>query len=392
VSGGPLAGLRVLELGQIASAPFAGSLMADLGADVVKIEPPKGGDGMRNWPPFTERDGERFSENFASLNRGKRSVALDLKSEAGLETMLRLVRAADVLVENYRPGALERLGLGHEPVREANPRLVYCSISGYGASGPYSRKGAFDVTIQAAAGLMDVTGEADGNPVKCGVPVADFVAALYAVVCIVASTSTARATGVGAYVDCSMLGAVLGIAALQTSEYFGTGKSPKRLGADHPRNAPYGLFRGSDGPFVLAAGTDELWRRFCEVLEVPELADDERFVTQELRAANQTTLQGLVAPVFARRPVREWLPALEAAGIPCAPIATFAEALASPEVEALELIKDLPLPNGTQTKTVIFPTKVSDFDPPEPREPPLLGQHTEEVVGDWAGAREEIGS
>ena len=262
---GPLAGVRAIELGQIAAGPFAGSLLADLGADVIKIERPDGGDGMRSWPPIsTAADGEApYSENFASLNRNKRSVVLDLKDRTGVERLLQLAGVADLLVENYRPGVLERLGAGYEAVSARNPRIVYCSISGYGQTGPYAGKGAFDVTVQGMSGLMSVTGEPGGGPVKCGVPVGDFCAGLYAAYTITANLMRARETGRGARIDCSMLGSLIAVAALQTSEYFGTGKAPRLFGSAHPRNAPYQAFRASDAHFIIAAGNDRLFAQVC---------------------------------------------------------------------------------------------------------------------------------
>ena len=224
----PLSGVRVLEFGQIAAGPFAGSLLADLGADVVKVERPDGGDGMRDWPPLSLSDsGEMFSENFASLNRNKRSLAADLKDPATVARLTKLAAACDVVVENFRPGVLPRLGLGYEQLSNVNPRLVYCSISGYGQTGPNAGKGAFDVTVQGFSGLMSVTGDPGGAPVKCGVPVGDFCAGLYAAYTILARLMQARATGKGAHIDCSMVGSLIGVAALQTSEFFGTGQAPR---------------------------------------------------------------------------------------------------------------------------------------------------------------------
>ena len=221
----PLTGIRVLEFGQIAAGPFAGSLLADLGADVVKVERPDGGDGMRSWPPLSENiNGDVFSENFASLNRNKRSITANLKDPEDVERLLELAKVCDVVVENFRPGVLCKLGLGYKHLSEVNNKLIYCSISGYGQTGPYASKGAFDVTVQAMSGLMSVTGEQEGNPVKCGVPVGDFCAGLYSAYTILAKTLQVRAGGKGGYIDCSMLGSLIGVAALQTSEYFGSGQ------------------------------------------------------------------------------------------------------------------------------------------------------------------------
>ena len=302
-SQGPLTGVRAIEIGQIAAGPFAGSLLADLGADVVKIERPDGGDGMRSWPPLSTAAGSEapYSENFASLNRNKRSVALDLKDHAGIDRLMRLAAVADVLVENYRPGVLARLGAGYDAVSARNPRIVYCSISGYGQTGPYAHKGAFDVTVQGMSGLMSVTGEPGGGPVKCGVPVGDFCAGLYAAYTITANLMRARETGRGACIDCSMLGSLIGVAALQTSEYFGTGNAPRLFGSAHPRNAPYQAFRASDEHFIIAAGNDRLFAQVCAAVGRPELAEDPRFTSQPLRAEHQTALAAILGPRFAER-------------------------------------------------------------------------------------------
>ena len=227
----PLAGVRVLEFGQIAAGPFVGSLLADLGADVVKVERPVVGDGLRAWPPLTAGTaGDVFSENFASINRNKRSITADFKNKNDVEHLKNLVTVCDVVIENYRPGVLPRLGLGYEDFKKIKPKLVYCSVSGFGQIGENATKGAFDVTVQAFSGLMSVTGETDGNPIKCGVPVGDFCAGLYAAYAILARLMQARQTGLGAYIDCSMLGSLIGISALQTSEFFGTQNTPQALG------------------------------------------------------------------------------------------------------------------------------------------------------------------
>lgn len=380
----PLAGLKVLEFGQIAAGPFAGSLLADLGADVVKIERPDGGDGMRAWPPFSRAaDGAAFSENFASLNRNKRSLAADLKSESGIALLRRLAAKADVMIENFRPGVMARLGLGYEALAADNPGLVYCSISGYGQSGPYAEKGAFDVTVQAISGVMSVTGEEGGAPVKCGVPIGDFCAGLYAAYTILAALIRRRATGKGAYIDCSMVGSLIGIAALQTSEYFGTGKPPRRMGSAHPRNAPYQAFHAQDGYFVIAAGNDRLWQEVCEAVGRPDIAYDPRFKTQELRARNQAELVAILQPLFACRTAAQWLEEMDRRGVPCAPINNYAQILSDPHVEAMGLVRLLVLPNGVRTRTTAYPVFLSDYAFEIFRPPPELGEHTGEVCQDW---------
>ena len=383
----PLAGVRAIELGQIAAGPFAGSLLADLGADVVKIERPDGGDGMRSWPPLsTAGNGEApYSENFASLNRNKRSVALDLKDPVDLERLLRLADMADVLVENYRPGVLARLGVGYEAVSARNPRIVYCSISGYGQTGPYARKGAFDVTVQGMSGLMSVTGEPGGGPVKCGVPVGDFCAGLYAAYTITANLMQARQTGRGAYIDCSMLGSLIGVAALQTSEYFGTGTAPRPFGSAHPRNAPYQAFRARDEHFIIAAGNDRLFAQVCGAVGLPELAEDPRFTSQQLRAEHQGALAAILGPRFAERTATEWLEEMDARGVPCAPINDYPQILDDPQVAHLGLVHPLTLPNGVETRTIGFPVAMSGHAFAIHRSPPALGAHTAEVLDEWLG-------
>ncbi|MEQ8256702.1 MAG: CaiB/BaiF CoA-transferase family protein [Roseovarius confluentis] len=381
---GPLEGLRVLEFAQIAAGPFTGSLFADLGADVVKIERPDGGDGMRSWPPIHEmEDGGSFSGNFTSLNRNKRSVTIDIKKKEDADRLRRLIAKADVLIENFRPGALGRSGFGYEDCKAINPRLVYCSITGYGQDGPYAGKGAFDVTVQAMSGLMSVTGEQDGAPVKCGVPVGDFAAGLYAAFVSLAAIQQARASGEGAHVDCSLLGSLLGISALQTSQFFGTGIPPARMGSKHPRNAPYQGYESADRPFTIAAGNDKLWRETCLVVDMPELAEDPRFLTQSLRAENQDQLSAILQPVFYTRSASEWLAEFDAKGIPCAPINDFREVLSDPHVSGTGWITKTEMPNGADVSTVGFPVGLTGFEYSIRRRPPALGEHDEEVMTEW---------
>lgn len=382
---GPLSGLKVLEFGQIAAGPFTGSLLADLGADVVKVENPKGGDGMRGWPPLTPSpDGEGvFSENFASINRNKRSLTANLKDPETVARLKQLIATADIVVENFRAGVLPRLGLGYEDAVKLNPAIVYCSISGYGQNGPYAAKGAFDVTVQAMSGLMSVTGEDARPPVKCGVPVGDFCAGLYAAFTILAAVRQASATGQGAYIDCSMLGSLIGVAALQTSEYFGTGRSGRRLASAHPRNAPYQAFRAKDDYFVIAAGNNELWRQVAEAVGWPELVDDPRFKTQSERARNQVELAALLEERFAARTAAEWLVEMDARGVPCSPINGYAEILSDPQVEALGLVRPLTLPNGVNTRTTAYPVHLSGYEFQITRPVPELGEHTAEVYDEW---------
>ena len=380
----PLAGVRVLEFGQIAAGPFVGSLLADLGADVVKVERPVVGDGLRAWPPLTAGTaGDVFSENFASINRNKRSITADFKNKNDVKHLKNLVTVCDVVIENYRPGVLPRLGLGYEDFKKIKPELIYCSVSGFGQIGENATKGAFDVTVQAFSGLMSVTGETDGNPIKCGVPVGDFCAGLYAAYAILARLMQARQTGQGAYIDCSMLGSLIGISALQTSEFFGTQNTPQALGSAHPRNAPYQAFRSKDEYFVIAAGNDRLWEEVAEAVGLSYLTADPRFKTQILRAQNQKDLVSLLQPEFEKETAQFWLDEMDIRGVPCSPINTFPEALNSDQIKSMDLVHPMTLPNNAKTKTTAFPIKMTDFDFEIYRSPPSLGAHNEEVADEW---------
>lgn len=376
----PLSGVRVVEFCSTASGPFSTMLLSDMGADVIKVEPPAG-DGLRQWPPLNEG----YSENFAALNRNKRSVALDLKAPTDLELARKLILDADVVVENNRPGVMDRLGLGYASFSESKPQLLYCSISAYGQSGPRSGEGGFDLTVQAAAGVMSITGEPDGEPVKCGVPLSDFASGLYAAFSIAAALAHVRKGGQGAHIDVPMFGCTLGIAALQTSEYFGNGRSPVKLGSAHPRNAPYQAFQAGDGYFAIAAGNHKLWIDVCRVVGMPELAADPRFVSTTDRARHQGALKDILETVFTQQPVAHWIDAFNAAGVPHARINDYAAALADPQTAYMEWVQPLTLPNGQQTRTFASPIRLNGKGFPIRRTPPALGEHTEEIRQRFAG-------
>src|SRR5690349_8672300 len=269
----PLEGVRVIEFCNVAAGPYCGMLLADMGADVIKVEHPRGGDTMRAWPPLTGG----YSENFASLNRNKRSVTLDLKDPADRARARDLVLGAQVVIENNRPGVMDRLGLGYASFRNEKPKLVYCSISAFGQEGPRAEEGGFDLTMQAMSGVMSVTGEPGGAPVKRGVPLSDFCSGLYGAYAIAAVLRRVQQGGTGEHIDVSMLGASLAVAALQTSEYFGTGRDPAKLGSAHPRNAPCQAFRARDDYFAMAAGNDGLFKSACDAVGMPHLVADPRF-------------------------------------------------------------------------------------------------------------------
>ena len=377
----PLAGVRVLELASIVAGPSVGQSLGDLGADVVKVEPPAG-DGLRSWPPVVGGPTGSYSLNFAVINRGKRSVMLDLKQRPDREAFLRLAHQADVIVDNLRPGALERMDVSRDAIVRVCPRLIWCSVTGFGQTGPQADHGAYDVVIQGYTGMMSVTGDAEGPPVKCGVPVGDFVAGLYAALTIAAALRRREVTGEGAVLDCSMLASLLSISALQVSQYLGTGVEPGRLGSAHPRNAPYQSFQCRDAYITVAAGNDELWRRFCHVVERTDLIEDTRFASQALRATHQTELLAEVAPLFLRHEAELWLALFANAGIPCGPVNSIGQALEEKQVRHLNLVRDIALPNGGATKALSYPVLTEGWTC-ELAPPPNLGQHTSEVLDEW---------
>lgn len=381
----PLEGVRVVELCQFAAGPFSALLLADMGADVVKIEPPRG-DDLRHWPPQTGG----FSDNFCSLNRNKRSVVLDLKEPTGVEAARAMVRTAHVVVENYRPGVLSRLGLGYEALVSSNPSLVYCSISAFGQTGPRSQEGGFDLTMQALSGIMSVTGQPDGGPVKCGVPISDFGTALYAAFAISCALRKAERTGIGEHIDVSMLGASLGMAALQTSEYFGTLRDPAKLGSAHPRSAPYQAFRTSDAYLAIAAGNDRLWQSVCSVIDRGELLVDGRFQTNTQRAKNQKVLAALIEEVLVKATTTVWLERFTTAGVPCAPINSYSAALRDPQVEHMQWLQHMELPDGTKMRTFTSPLKMTHQCFGIRRRVPMLGEHTEEILAELDSSTERV--
>jgi len=372
----PLKGVRVIEFCNVAAGPYCGMLLADMGADVIKVEHPQGGDTLRAWPPIS--DG--YSENFASLNRNKRSVTLDLKNPEDIEQAKALIHTADVVIENNRPGVMSRLGLGYDDVRATKPGIVYCSISAYGQTGPRAQEGGFDLTVQAMSGIMSITGEPDGAPVKCGVPLADFSAGLYAAFSVASALRGVAATGEGTHIDVPMLGATLAIAALQTSEYFGTGRDPQKLGSAHPRNAPYQAFKARDTYFGMAAGNNALWKSVCSVVGRPDLDADPRYASPTSRAQHQVALRDTLEAIFAADDAVHWIERFRAAGVPCAPINTYSEVLKDVQVEHMEWVQPLELPNGVQTKTFASPVRFSGKAPEIRMRPPGLGEHNADLL------------
>jgi crotonobetainyl-CoA:carnitine CoA-transferase CaiB-like acyl-CoA transferase len=378
----PLEGIRVVDLTRILAGPYCTQALADAGADVLKIEELGKGDDTRGWgPPFVKGE----SAYFLAVNRGKRSVTLNLKDPRGRDILWRLLETADVLVENFRPGTMDRMGFGEAAVRGRHPRIVYASVSGYGADGPWGGRPGYDAVIQGEGGLMSVTGPADGVPHRAGASIADVSAGMTAFQGILLALLRRARTGEGGRVDISLLESLLATLTYHASTWLMAGQVPARLGNRHPNLAPYETFEAEDGFVIVGVGSESLWRSFCDVLDDPALARDPRFETNALRVTNYTALYDVLAPRFRARPVAHWLGALEAAGIPCGRVRTVAEALDNPQVAARGLLLDVEHPSIGAGRYVGSPIHLSDAGRGSTRPPPLLGEHTEEVLRERLG-------
>jgi len=384
---GPLAGVKVLELAQIMAGPTCGMLLADLGADVVKVERVPGGDDTRamNRPSVA---GE--SAAFMAMNRNKRGIALNLKLPAAQEALKRMAARADVLTENYRKGALEKLGLGYEALSKINPGLIYCSISGYGRSGPYADKGGFDLIAQGMSGIMAVTGEPGGAPVKSGTPICDINAGLLAALGVVSAYVHRQKTGAGQLVDTSLYEAGIQQTYWQSAIYFATGTPPGPSGSAHILSAPYQAFRAADGWLNIGGANQPNWERLARVLGALEWIADARFRTNADRMQNLPDLTAVMSEKLKTRPVREWIAALEAEGVPCGPINSIADMAADPHTAAREMVVELEHPRAGRTRALGLPIKLSATPGRVSRAAPLLGQHTREVLAEYGFANSEI--
>lgn len=374
---GPLAGLRVLELAQIMAGPTAGMMLADMGADVIKVEKLPGGDDSRG---YSEPRVNGVSAPYLILNRNKRGIAVDLKREEGRAILLRLVRDADVLTENYRRGTLERLGLGYEVLAQVNPGLIYCAISGYGRDGPYADKGGFDLIAQGFAGVMSITGEPGRPPVKTGNPVADINAGILAVSGILAAYAHKLKTGVGQVVDTSLMEAALQQTYWHAAIQFATGESPGPTGSAHILTAPYQAFRASDGWINIGGANQANWERIAEVLGHPEWRTDPRFRTNAERMANVDALVQAMNDVLVTRTKAQWIEAFDAAGVPVGPVHTMAEALSHPQTRARGMVVDLVHPEAGATQALGCPLHFSVTPTSVTRAAPMLGEHSREVL------------
>jgi crotonobetainyl-CoA:carnitine CoA-transferase CaiB-like acyl-CoA transferase len=376
-SSGPLSGIVVADFTRVLSGPYCTMLLADMGARVIKIEHPDRGDDTRAWgPPFVQGE----SAYFLSINRNKESVTLDLKRPESREVLDRLLARADVLVENFRPGTLDRLGLGYADLSPRYPKLVYCSISGFGQTGPRRDLPGYDAVVQAEGGLMSITGDADGPPFRLGVAISDIVAGMFAANGIALALLARARTGRGQLVDVAMLDATAALLTYQAGIFFATGSSPGRLGNRHPTIAPYETFEASDGEFVVAVGNDEQWLRFCAAIDLAPLSADRRFVTNRDRVTRYSELRPILASRLRDRTRAEWLEALTRAGVPCGSVRSIGETLMDPQLEAREMIAELEHAAAGAIRTLGVPIKLSDTPGMVRTPPPRLGEHTHPVL------------
>lgn len=384
-----LAGLRVLDLSRILAGPTASQLLGDLGADVVKVERPGEGDDTRKWgPPYIRgHDGQPTSESayYLSANRNKRSIGIDIATAEGQALVLRLIESADVLIENYKFGGLDKYGLGYAQLKDRFPRLVYCSVTGFGHTGPYAARPGYDFLIQGMGGIMSLTGVPDGEPMKAGVGIADVMTGMYATVGILAALRHRDLTGEGQHIDISLLDTQIAWLVNAGCNFLADRQVPTRLGNGHPNIVPYQVFRSADSPLILAVGNDAQFKRFCEVAEVPHLAGDPRFATNVQRIAHRGEICDLVEQALMRRPRAHWLEALEAVGVPCGPVNNLEEVFADPHVRArgAEIHMPCEWAEGGALHLIANPLRMSQTPPSYRRPPPRLDEHHNDVLADW---------
>ncbi|MBO1076156.1 CaiB/BaiF CoA transferase family protein [Roseomonas marmotae] len=385
---GPLSHIRVLDLSRILAGPWAGQVLADLGADVIKVERPGAGDDSRAWgPPFLkDEEGRdtRESGYFLSVNRGKRSIAIDLAKPEGQAVVRELARRSDILLENYKVGNLARFGLAYDDLKEIAPQLVYCSVTGFGQDGPRAQDAAYDFAIQAMGGLMSVTGERDdlpgGGPQKVGVPIIDLTTGLYTAIAALAGLARRNATGRGDHADIAMLDVATALLANQGMNHLLTGNTPKRSGNKHPNIQPQDVFACADGKIALGVGNDAQYQRLCHVIGIPEYATDPRFADNPSRLKNLPELLEAVRGAMSRMPVKQVVEGLTKAGVPCGPINTVPEVLADPQVQHRQMVRHLPHPASGTVPQIVSPLRFREAPLSFDRPPPMLGQHTDDVL------------
>ena len=393
----PLTGIRVLDLTRVLAGPWCTQNLADLGAEVIKIERPGAGDDTRAWgPPYLKDEAGNDTTEAAyylSANRNKLSVALDIASPRGAELVRELALQSDILVENFKVGGLSKYGLDYESLKELNPRLIYCSITGFGQTGPYASRPGYDFMIQGMGGLMSITGERDdlpgGGPQKAGVAVTDIVTGMYATVAVLAALQERHNSGLGQHLDIALLDSHVAMLANQNSNYFNSGVAPERAGNAHQNVVPYQVFAASDGHLIVATGNESQYRAYCRAIGAPELGDDPRFATNRMRLANRELLVGLLTEIMRQGKRDDWIARLEAVGVPCGPINDIAQAQAHPQAQARQLRRDMPHPAGGVAAVTASPLRLSASPVEYRRAPPLLGEHTEEVLREVLGKTPE---
>jgi CoA:oxalate CoA-transferase len=377
--------LVVLDLTRVLAGPYASMMLADFGADVIKIETPAGGDDSRAFGPFAGTE----SVYFMSLNRNKRSMTLNLKSAEGKQLFMDMVKTADIVLENYRPGTMEKLGLGYETLREINPGIIYAACSGFGHTGPYSKRPAYDVIVQGMGGIMSITGQEDGEPTRVGASIGDINAGLFTVIGILTALHHRTQTGEGQKVDVGMLDCQVAILENAISRYLASGKVPVPLGNRHPSITPFEPFKARDGYVIIAVGNDKLWEKFCNLIGRPELISDERFATNPARTENQRQLKEILDTVFPAKLVEEWLATLDGEGIPCGPLNTVDKVIEDPQIKAREMIVESVHSVAGAVKMAGIPIKLSLTPGAVEKPAPLLGQHTQEILQDMLGLASE---
>ena len=388
---GPLAHIRVLDLSRVLAGPWAGQNLADLGAEVIKVERPKVGDDSRAFGPPWVKDKEgretRDSAYFTAANRGKKSITVNVAKAEGQELIRALARECDVLIENYKHGDLARYGLGYDDLKRVNPRLGYCSVTGFGQTGPYRERPGYDFMIQGMGGMMSVTGEPDGGPQRAGVPIADIITGMYASIAICAALASRAQPGPnfgkGQHLDLALLDSQIALLAYQNTNYFSTGTPPTRIGNLHPNIVPYQPFKSSDGEVIVACGNDNLYRKFCEAAGCPELATDARFVSNGKRVANRAEMSRLIQEIFRKKTTAEWLALLESAGVPNGPINDIAQVFEEPQVRARGVKIELDHAAAGKLPLVASPMRFSGTPLEYRLAPPLLGEHTDQVLKEF---------
>lgn len=382
----PLRGIRVLDLSRVLAGPFCSMILSDLGAEVIKVEMPGEGDDTRTYPPFIGG----LSSYFMSVNRGKKSVTLDLKKAEAREAIYRLAERSDIFLENFRPGVTARLGVDYENIRKVNLGIIYCSISSFGQTGPYASWPGYDIIIQGMGGLMGITGEPSRPPVRVGIAISDIGAGMWAAIAILAALRVREKTGVGQYIDISLLDGVVSWMTYAAGIYFATGRPPERMGSAHPSMVPYQAFEAGDGKYLLiAAGNDRLWATLCEGMGLKELAEDPRFSTMDRRVENRGELIPILEREFRKRPRDEWLERLRRLGFPCGPVYTLDEVFRDPHVLSRGMLIEMEHPELGVIKQIGPPMKFSETPCTVGSPPPRLGEHTEEVLRAVAGYSDE---